>query len=203
MNQYLKQMLRVSVCLFALTGSAIADALDDAKRDYNAGNYAKAAAAFKELAQLGDAQAQFNLGAMYSNGLGVPRDYKESVKWCRRAAEQGHAIAQTKLGMMYGNGYGVPQDYQEAVKWYRLAAEQGEVEAQGRLGSMYGLGRGVPQNSVLAHMWLNIAITNVGSKGLNDIVAVRDLTAKNMSASQIAEAQALARKCTAQKFKGC
>jgi len=31
-------------------------------------------------AEQGDASAQFNLGLMYKNGLGVLQDYKESVK---------------------------------------------------------------------------------------------------------------------------
>ena len=71
------------------------------------------------------------------NGLGVPQDYKEAVKWSRLAAEQGYASAQYNLGLMYNNGNGVPQDYAEAVKWYRLAAEQGDADAQYNLGNMY------------------------------------------------------------------
>jgi hypothetical protein len=38
MNKSLKQMLLVCVCLFALTGQAIADSLSDAYDAYNAGN---------------------------------------------------------------------------------------------------------------------------------------------------------------------
>jgi TPR repeat protein len=33
--------------------------------------------------------AQWGLGVMYSEGLGVPQDYAEGVKWYRRAANQG------------------------------------------------------------------------------------------------------------------
>ena len=45
--------------------------------------------ALQGLAEQGDAQAQFTLGAMYYNGRGVPQDYKQAVKWYRLAAEQG------------------------------------------------------------------------------------------------------------------
>ena len=38
-----------------------------------------------QLAQQGDASAQFTLGVMYDLGLGVPRDYPEAVKWYRMA----------------------------------------------------------------------------------------------------------------------
>ncbi len=34
---------------------------------------------------------------MYYNGEGVPKDYKEAVKWYRKAADQGIAHAQHNL----------------------------------------------------------------------------------------------------------
>jgi TPR repeat protein len=79
-------------------------------------------AALKKKAEQGDASAQFNLGAMYSSGQGVPQDYKEAVIWYRKAAEQGYANAQALLGVVYGLGQGVPQDYVESHKWINLAA---------------------------------------------------------------------------------
>ena len=77
------------------------------------------------LAKQGIAEAEYNLGLMYSKGEGVPSDDKEAVKWYRLAAEQGLAQSQTNLGLMFGKGQGVEQDYKEAVKWYRLSAGQG------------------------------------------------------------------------------
>jgi uncharacterized protein len=109
------------------------------------------------LAEQGDADAQYNLGAMYGNGQGVPQDYKEAVKWFRLAAEQGFAIAQSNLGAMYEKGTGVPQDYKEAVKWYRLSAEQGFANAQHNLGVMYHTGQGVPQDYKEAVKWYRLS----------------------------------------------
>ncbi len=44
-------------------------------------------------AEQGDAEAQFNLGVLYS-GQGVPQTYAEAEKWCRRmAAVHGDAGA--------------------------------------------------------------------------------------------------------------
>ena len=45
------------------------------------------------LAQQGNPIAQYNLGAMYSNGEGVAQDYKEVIQWYRLAAEQEHPNA--------------------------------------------------------------------------------------------------------------
>ena len=122
MDRLQKQVLLVCVCLFALTGQAIADSLSDAKSAYNAGNYEKAAKLLVTQAQQGNAEAQFNLGLMYDNGQGVPKDYKEAAKWYRLAAEQGDALAQANLGLMYSNGQGAPQDYVLAYMWTNIAA---------------------------------------------------------------------------------
>jgi TPR repeat protein len=94
----------------------------------------------RKKAEVGDAEAQFDLGSVYANGDVVPKDYIEAAKWFRKAAEQGFANAQLFLGNMYENGDGVPKDYAQAVKWYRKAAEQGLANAQLFLGNMYGNG---------------------------------------------------------------
>ena len=64
-------------------------------------------------------------------------NYKQAVKWYRKAAEQGFAEAQFYLGWMYAEGQGVAEDYKQAAKWYRQAAEQGHAKAQNNLGVRY------------------------------------------------------------------
>ena len=70
----------------------------------------------RQAAEQGDATAQFNLGNMYANGEGVPKDDAEAVKWFRLAADQGYAAAQLNLGAAYTNGQGVLKDDAEAVR---------------------------------------------------------------------------------------
>ena len=48
----------------------------------------------KAKAEKGDAFSQYILGYMYSKGQGVPKDFREAVKWFRKAAEQGQVLAQ-------------------------------------------------------------------------------------------------------------
>ena len=81
--------------------------------------------AYKPLAEQGNAFAQFNLGLMYYNGEGVIKDYREAVRWWRKAAEQGDADAQYNLGVMYHNGHGVLQDDRTAHMWYNIARANG------------------------------------------------------------------------------
>jgi uncharacterized protein len=189
--------------MFALTGQAISDPLSDAKSAYVSGDYEKAAKLFRPLAEQGNASAQNDLGYMYYSGKGVPKDYKEAEKWYRLSSAQGNAAAQSNLGVMYYNGNGVLKDYKEAEKWFRLLAEQGDVLGQKYIGDMYYDGEGVPQNLVLSYMWYKIAADNAHGALQQIDTDLRDSTADKMTAPQIAEAQELARKCTANKFKGC
>jgi TPR repeat protein len=195
--------LTATLCLTlaVLLGSAGVSVSQDFQKGvdaYDRGDYATALREWTLLAEQGNVGAQFNLGQMYQKD-GVLQDYKTAAKWYRLAAEQGNAFAQHRLGVMYDNGRGVPQDYKTAVKWYTLAAEQGDADAQGNLGVMYALGQGVIQDDVYAHMWGNIAASNGNENGGK----VRDLSAEQMTPSQIQEAQTLARECVRKNYKGC
>lgn len=55
---------------------------------YEAEDYATAAQEFKKAAEQGYANAQYNLGVLYTNGRGVIQDYTEGVRWFTLAAEQ-------------------------------------------------------------------------------------------------------------------
>src|SRR5262245_52717778 len=115
--------------------------IDEAQAAYDRGDYARAAQEWVPLAQAGHAQAQYTLGWMYDQGLGVPQDYVQAMTWYRRAADQGVARAQANLALMYDQGLGVPQDYVQAMTWYRRAADQGLANPQNNLGAIYEHGR--------------------------------------------------------------
>lgn len=108
-------------------------------------------------AQNGDDEAQFIIGLCYYNGIGVKKDFFQSVNWWKKAAEQGNAGAQCNLGLCYDNGNGVKQDKLQAIFWYRKAAEQGMPEAQENLGYCYEEGSGVEQDYYEAFNWFNKA----------------------------------------------
>ena len=78
----------------------------------------------------GNVDAQYNLGQMYYEGWGVPKDKKQARQWYRKAAdwyreraEQGDADAQYRLGSMYYHGYGVRKDRDQTREWYSKAAD--------------------------------------------------------------------------------
>lgn len=83
----------------------------------------------KQSATQGLADAQLNLGDLYSSGLGVDKDYKESARWYRSAAEQSDAVAQLLLALMYEQCKGVEQNYELAYMWFALSAAQDNKES--------------------------------------------------------------------------
>ena len=177
-------------------GAANAGPFDVALAAAEQGDYLTALRLWRSLAEQGDADAQYNLGVMYSNGDGVPRDYAEAMKWHRKAADQGNGNAQFNVGFMYDLGRGMPQSYTEAVKWYSLAANQGVAIAQFKLGVMYNDGQGVPQDYIHAHMWFSLAALQFPASETeyrDEAVKARDFVASKLTSAEIAEAQKLAR----------
>jgi len=112
--------------------------------------FEKALATYRPRAEAGDPIAQYNLGVLYNEGMGTPRNYKEAHKWFSMAAKQGDPDAQNNLGIMYYEGQGVGKNYSLAFHWYNLAAEQGHYAAQYNLGIMYEQGIGTQKNRAKA-----------------------------------------------------
>jgi uncharacterized protein len=108
-------------------------------------------------AEIGDAQAQFELGRAYEDGKGVAQDDEQAVQWFRKSADQGNAQAQNALGVMYALGRGVQRDKEEAVRWYRKAAKQGLAEGIYNVAISYYNGEGIEENIALACTWMMVA----------------------------------------------
>jgi TPR repeat protein len=79
-----------------------------------------------KLAEQGHLNAQYFLGIMYREGVGVPQDYKQVFKWYTKAAEQGHTKAQFSIGLMYQQGLGVIQNNKAAYIWWAISASYGD-----------------------------------------------------------------------------
>ena len=83
----------------------------------------------KQAAMQNYRNALFGLGSIYFEGLGVPKNYKESALYFEKVANLGCPDAQAILGAMYYEGLGVVQDDKNAVKWFKKSADQGNHEA--------------------------------------------------------------------------
>jgi hypothetical protein len=81
---------RILLCLaIAASGAANADLLS-AQQAYAKGDYEKAFNDYRDLAQLGQPTAQYNLAIMYARGQGVRQSELNAYAWASLAADGGY-----------------------------------------------------------------------------------------------------------------
>lgn len=145
----------------AIAGQA--EAQHDLAALYTAGHdgvtqdYERAAFWFRKAADNGIANAAYNLGVLYHQGLGLKKDMKEAIRWYKTAAGKGHPEAQYNLGIAFIEGIGVPYDPQAAAKYFESAASAGVVEAAYNLGMIYENGLLGEAHPDLALVWYKTA----------------------------------------------
>ena len=133
--------------------AAPAPTVRDGIAAWQKGDYSTAVAAWRPLAEDGDADAAFNLGQAYRLGRGVPVNLAAAQTWLQRAADQGHLDAQTTLGLLqFNNGNRVA-----GLRWLRAAAEKGEPRAMLVYGTALFNGDGVARDPVLAYAFVSRA----------------------------------------------
>ncbi len=155
-------------------------------------------------AEAGDAEAQYNLGAMYFG-----QNPEKAIAWLTKAAVQGYSHAFTLLGSIYGHGTGgVALDTQKAAQWYRQGADGGDAQCQYTLGYMYAEGTWVPQDDAQANYWLEKAMASgklaqeqynaalaynievckrMGAKGVKKVTAPEQNTMSSAENAQLVE----------------
>ena len=162
----------------------------DADKDPPATVVAPRLADLMKRAEANDATAEHELAQMHGTGIGVPTNPKEEYNWLRRSAQHGNVEAQYELGVALREGRGTIQDFDEAQKWLQRAAEGGNGKAQYALGQMSRAGTGTPSDNVKAYVWLNVA----AAQGVSGAASARDTALDRLSAAELREAQAEARR---------
>ncbi len=136
-------------------------------------NYSAAVTHFRAAAEQGDAEAQWELGNCYFEGLGVEQSFDKAAEWYGKAAAQGHSTAEGDLDACFENGYMTAE-----AKALLQAAEQGDAEAQYRLGERYLLGDGVAMNDEEAYKWFAQAAVQGHRQAQHDLAVHYELNDK-------------------------
>jgi TPR repeat protein len=89
-------------------------------------------------ARFGLREAQYEVGLMYANGIGVEQDFEQAIHWIIQSSERGYAAAQYLLATRYASGVGIGQDNYKAAVWFQKAGDQGHAKALYRLARLYG-----------------------------------------------------------------
>ena len=135
------------VLLFTACGPSPEKLVEQGRNYYNYENYAEAMICFEKAANKNNAEAQYYIGDMYDNGLGVEKDSELAADWYLKSAKNGFGNAQNDLAVMYYTGIGVSQNYEKAAQWANQALSQKDYsESQLVLGVLYYAGMGVQQS---------------------------------------------------------
>jgi len=99
--------------------------------EFKMAHYASAKRIWEALDERNFGEAAFNLGILYEDGLGVPRDMDRALGYYRRGAMLGSPKAMFRAGVMYWLGAaGVAVDRGEGRRYLSMAAAAGDAEAQ-------------------------------------------------------------------------
>ncbi|MEC3910847.1 SPOR domain-containing protein [Sphingobium sp. CR2-8] len=175
-----------TAALAAMLGVAL-PALADVKTGVDAwqqGDYAKAIAEWRPLAQSGDPDAQFNLAQAYKLGRGVQPDVNVAIDWYRKAAVQGHLRAEDNLGLlMFQQG-----DRAAAMPYLQRASLRGEPRAQYIVGTALFNGDTAPKDWVRAYALM----TRASASGLTQAATSLEQMDKYIPEDQRKQGLALA-----------
>lgn len=137
---------------------------------------ARAVLWFQEAADNGVANAKYNLGVLYHQGLGVEKNIDKAMELYEQAATLGHAEAQYNLGIAYIEGIGVPYNPQKAAHYFEQSANRGVMEAAYNLGLIYENGLLGETKPDIALMWYK----NAADKGSPEAKAALEQLASSL-----------------------
>ena len=127
-----------------------------------------AAESMRELAESGDAHAQYFMGKLYRDGPLLPPDWVMARYWFDKAAKQGYAAAQYALGKLYLSDDASVHDSELGIQWLEHAAYNGNHDASYRLGKEYLKGESVRRDTrkAMDHIYTSAQAGNLHAQYL-------------------------------------
>ena len=120
----------------------------------------EAAEQLEQLAEGGDAYAQYIIGTAYRDGGLLIPDTAKAQKLLERAAEQEIDAAQYALGKLYLSGDADVHDPAKGIYWLKRAADNGNDYAAYQLGKEYLSGKNAQKDAATAAEYLRQAADN-------------------------------------------
>jgi TPR repeat protein len=106
------------------------------KDHFDEGDYDTALEYFMKAAELGVADAHYNLSCLYGEGQGVEKDMKKCIYHTEEAAIAGHPTARHNLGYIEANN----GRFERARRHFIIAANLGYHDSLQKLKDLYALG---------------------------------------------------------------
>jgi len=107
----------------------------------------------QKAADLGNAEAQYNYGVCYQQGVEVTKNDSTANVWFLKSALNGWKDAQFKIAYSYATGRGLKQNYTKAFEWSLKCAEQNDPGCMFNVINCYLEGSGVNKNLDSMLIW--------------------------------------------------
>ena len=89
-----------------------------------------------KMADYGDPTGQYELGKIYEQGKGVPKNLAKAIHYYQLSAQQDYLPSAMELGRIFANEK-VVYDEKKSIEWYTFAANRGEIQAENYLFHYY------------------------------------------------------------------
>lgn len=116
--------------------------LETKEKEYFEKSCPKIKNAIEQIEKESTAEAFYNLGDVYFDGICVKMDQEKALELYRKAAEMGLGAAQLRLANIFNGRKGEA----EGVKWLQKASHNNMLKAKVELASLYFRGKGVEKN---------------------------------------------------------
>ena len=146
----------------------------------------EAAEQLEQLAEDGDAYAQYIIGTAYRDGGLLIPDTAKAQKFLECAAEQDLDVAQYALGKLYLSDDADVHDPAKGIYWLKRSADSGNDFAAYRLGKEYLSGKNVPKDASTAAEYLRRAANDGNAYAqylLGKLTLMGEGVPKNMDAA--------------------
>lgn len=114
-------------------------------------NYEKGIPLLQKSAELGNAEAQYNLGYCYEFGLGINKDEKIATSWYQKSADQNYNNGLYAMMMAYSDGKGVQTNYDKAFEYAMKCAKNDDATCIFNVVTAYkeGIGTAIDKQKML------------------------------------------------------
>jgi len=131
-----------------------ADQLNKESKDYlTKKDFKNAFPLLEKAANLGQPEAQYNLGLCYQDGIQTDKNDSIANYWYLKSAEQGWTDSQFKISYSFATGRGTKVDAQKAFYWTQKCAEKNDYDCIFNLISCYKDGFGTEKNADKVIEW--------------------------------------------------
>ena len=143
------------IITFQTAFSQSADELNqESKSLIKQGKYNEAFPILKKSAELGNAEAQYNLGYFLQSGVIGTKNEKEAIDWYQKSSDNGFNDGHYAMMMANGNGEGIEQNSKKAFEYALKCANNDDATCMWNVVNCYLKGNGVKADTLKFKEWI-------------------------------------------------